>query len=353
MHGGVELGITSFGDATPASAGQRLHELLAEIELADQLGLDVFGVGEHHRPDYSVSSPTTVLAAAAARTERIRLASAVSVISSDDPVRVFEQFSTVDLLSEGRAEIWAGRGSFVESFPLFGYDLDDYDDLFSEKLELLLAVREAEFVTWPGTRHTQRIDGRGVYPRPVQDPLPVWLAVGGTPQSVIRAGALGLPLVIAIIGGQPARFRPFVDLYRRAAAEVGNPDADSLPIAINAHGFVAESSQKAIEAFFPSYAEAMSRIGRERGWPPITREQFLAATAPEGNLFVGSPQQVTEKILALHELFENDRFLIQFSVGRQPHAELMRSIELFGTEVAPALRAASTPRRTTQTSGPR
>jgi probable LLM family oxidoreductase len=349
----VELGITSFGDATVDTAGQRLHQLIEEIELADQVGLDVFGIGEHHRPDYAVSSPTTVLAAAAVRTQAIRLASAVSVISSDDPIRVFEQFSTVDLLSDGRAEIWAGRGSFIESFPLFGYDLDDYDELFSEKLELLLAVRAEEILHWPGTTHTQRIEGRGVYPRPLQSPLPVWIAVGGTPQSVVRAGILGLPLVIAIIGGQPARFRPFVDLYRRSAAEVGNENAGDLPIAINSHGFVADTSQQAKAAFWPGYSEAMARIGRERGWPPLTREQFEAGTAPPGHLFVGSPQEVTEKILALHELFGNDRFLIQFSVGPMPHAELMRSIELFGTEVAPAVRAAVTPRRTTQTSGPR
>ena len=353
MYLSVELGITSFGDATVATAGQRLHQLIEEIELADSVGLDVFGVGEHHRPDYAVSSPTTLLAAAAARTQRIRLASAVSVISSDDPVRVFEQFATVDLLSDGRAEIWAGRGSFIESFPLFGYDLDDYDDLFSEKLELLLAVREAEFVNWPGTRHTQRIEGRGVYPRPLQDPLPVWIAVGGTPQSVVRAGVLGLPLVVAIIGGQPARFEPLVDLYRRATVEAGGEDAQPLPVAINSHGFVAETSQQAAATFFPGYREAMSRIGRERGWPPLTREQFDAGMAPDGHLFVGSPQQVTEKILAVHELFDNDRFLIQFSVGPMPHAELMKSIELFGTEVAPAVRAAVKPRRTTRTSAQR
>src|SRR3954451_11194997 len=334
----MELGITSFGDATVETGPQRLRELVAEIELADQVGLDVFAVGEHHRPDYAVSAPAVILAAAAARTERIRLGSAVTVLSSDDPVRVFESFATVDGISNGRAEIWAGRGSFVESFPLFGYDLDDYDELYSEKLEMLLAIRDSEVVRWPGSTHTRAIDGIGVYPRPVQDPLPVWIAVGGTPQSVVRAGIMGLPLVIAIIGGQPARFRPLVDLYRRAAAEVGNEAAASLPLAINSHGFVATSEHEAKQLFFPGYAEAMSRIGRERGWPPLTREQFEAGTGPDGHLFVGAPEEVAQKIVAIHDLFGNDRFLIQLSVGRMPHAELMKAIELFGTEVAPLVR---------------
>src|SRR4051794_13310561 len=271
----MELGVYTFAELTSdeISASERLRDLLEEIELADEVGLDVFGVGEHHRPDFAVTAPAVVLAAAAERTKRIRLTSAVSVISSDDPVRVFQDFATLDLLSDGRAEIMAGRGSFIESFPLFGYDLDDYDELFSEKLELLLAVRASEVVYWPGSTHTQRIKNRGVYPRPLQDPLPVWVAVGGTPQSVARAGILGLPLALAIIGGQPARFAPLIELYRRAATDVGNP-GDSLPVSINSHTFVADTSQKAADVFYPGYAEVMSRIGRERGWPPLTREQF-------------------------------------------------------------------------------
>src|SRR3954449_13493976 len=275
----MEIGYYTFGEADTAGAQQRLRDLIQEAELADQVGLDVFGVGEHHRPDFAVSSPAVVLAAAAARTRRIRLTSAVSVISSDDPIRVFQDFATIDLLSGGRAEIMAGRGSFIESFPLFGYDLDDYDELFQEKLELLLEARANEVVYWPGTTHTQRIENRGVYPRPVQDPLPVWIAVGGTPQSVARAGVLGLPLAIAIIGGQPARFAPLVELYRRAATDVGNA-GDSLPISINSHAFVADTSQKAADVFFPGCAEVMSALCRVGGWPPLTREQFDAGRGP-------------------------------------------------------------------------
>ena len=349
----MEIGVCTFGESTVDGAGTRLKDLLEEIELAEQVGLDVFGVGEHHRPDFAVSSPAVVLAAAAARTERIRLTSAVSVISSDDPIRVFQDFATIDLLSGGRAEIMAGRGSFIESFPLFGFDLDDYDELFSEKLELLLEARNNEIVYWPGSTHTQRIENRGVYPRPVQDPLPVWIAVGGTPQSVARAGILGLPLAIAIIGGQPARFAPLVELYRRAATDVG-VDAATLPIGINAHSFVADTSQKAAEVFYPGYAEVMSRIGRERGWPPLTREQYDAGRGPGGHLLVGSPQEVAGKILEQHEIFGHDRFLAQLSVGPVPHAELMRAIELLGTEVAPVVREeVARRRRTTQMSGQR
>src|SRR4051795_4439628 len=356
----MELGLYTFAETTPdprtgrtVTPQQRLADLLEEMELADQVGLDVFGVGEHHRPEFAVSAPAVVLAAGAARTKRIRLTSAVTVLSSDDPVRVFQDFATLDLLSGGRAEIMAGRGSFIESFPLFGYDLDDYDELFSEKLELLLAVRASEVVYWPGSTHTQRIENRGVYPRPVQDPLPVWIAVGGTPQSVARAGILGLPLALAIIGGQPARFAPLIELYRRAATDVGN-SGGSLPVSINSHAFVADTSQKAADVFYPGYAEVMSRIGRERGWPPLTREQFDAGRGRGGHLLVGSPQEVAEKILEQYELFGNDRFLAQLSVGPMPHAELMRSIELLGTEVAPAVRdEVAKRRRTTQMSGQR
>ncbi|MFL5840182.1 MAG: LLM class flavin-dependent oxidoreductase [Thermoleophilaceae bacterium] len=333
----MEIGVYTFGEANTGGAAGRLRNLVEEIELADQAGLDVFGVGEHHRPDFAVSAPAVVLAAGAERSQRIRLTSAVSVLSSDDPIRVFQDFATLDLLSGGRAEIMAGRGSFIESFPLFGYELEDYDELFEEKLRLLLAVRENETVDWPGGQHTPRIESRGVYPRPLQDPLPVWVAVGGTPQSIVRAGVLGLPLALAIIGGQPERFVPFVDLYRRAAEEAGR-DPATLPVSLNMHTFVADTSQRAADVFYPGYAEVMSRIGRERGWPPLNRPQFEAGRAPGGHLLVGSAAEVTEKILRLKELFGMDRFLAQLSVGPMPHEDLIRAIELLGTEVAPAVR---------------
>jgi probable LLM family oxidoreductase len=337
----MELGTYTFAELTPdagggptISAAQRLRDLIEEIELADQVGLDVFGVGEHHRPDFTVSSPAVALAAAAERTERIRLTSAVSVISSDDPVRVFQDFATLDLLSGGRAEIMAGRGSFTESFPLFGFDLEDYDELFAEKLELLLAVRDSTEVTWSG-RHRAPIGGRGVYPRPLQDPLPVWVAVGGSPQSAMRTGRLGLPMALAIIGGEPARFAPFAELHRAAAIEAGHP---APPLSINSHGFVAETSQAAADTAFPPFAMMMNRIGRERGWQPLTRAAFDASTELSGATFVGSPEQVAEKIVHQHAIFGHQRFMIQFSVGTLPHADVMRSIELYGTEVAPLVR---------------
>jgi probable LLM family oxidoreductase len=341
----MELGLYTFAERTPdpggggiVSAERRLADLLEEAQLADRLGLEVYGVGEHHRADYTVSAPAVVLAAVAARTRDIRLTSAVTVLSSDDPVRVFQEFATLDLLSRGRAEIMAGRGSFIESFPLFGYDLEQYDDLFAEKLGLLLELRSHEVVHWSGL-HRASIEGLEVHPRPLQDPLPVWIAVGGTPQSVVRAGTLGLPLALAIIGGSPVRFAPLVDLYRRAGQEAGHA-AGTLRVGINSHAFIADSSQDAAEAFFPPYAEAMSRIGRERGWPPVTREQFDAARTPAGALLVGSPQEVIEKILLQHEIFGHDRFLAQMSVGTMPHGLMMRSIELYGSVVAPAVRSA-------------
>jgi probable LLM family oxidoreductase len=339
----MEIGTYTFAELSPdpatgevIGAGERLQNLLAEMELADRVALDVFGVGEHHRPDFAVSSPAVALAAGAARTRRIRLTSAVTVLSSDDPVRVFQDFATLDLLSGGRAEIMAGRGSFIESFPLFGYDLDDYDELFAEKLELLLALIAGKRVTWSG-RHRAPIEGLGVYPRPLQDPLPVWIAVGGTPKSVVRAALLGLPLAVAIIGGEPARFVPLVDLYRKAAREAGH-DPAALPVSINSHTYVAETTQQAADEFFPAYAAMMTRIGRERGWPPMTRPQFDQLRSARGALVVGSPQDVAEKILAQHELFGHDRFLAQMSVGMLPHAQAMRSIELLGAEVAPLVR---------------
>ena len=340
----MELGIYTFAEATPdaetgvtVSAAERLRDLMEEIELADQVGLDVFGVGEHHRPDYVASSPAVVLAAAATRTKHIRLTSAVTVLSSDDPVRVFQDFATLDLLSGGRAEIMAGRGSFIESFPLFGYDLGDYDELFAEKLELLLRLREDERVTWSG-RHRAPLTGQGVYPRPVQDPLPVWVAVGGTPQSVARAATLGLPMALAIIGGQPERFAPFVELYRETARRAGH-DPAKLPVSINSHGYIADSSQQAADEAFGPTAVTMNRIGRERGWPPLTRAAFDASRTLRGASFVGSPEEVAEKILFQHAIFRHDRFMVQFSVGTMPHRQVMRSIELFGTRVAPVVRA--------------
>jgi probable LLM family oxidoreductase len=341
----MELGIYTFAELTPGDHGgttvtpaQRLRDLIEEIELADQLGLDVFGVGEHHRPDFAVSAPAVVLAAAAERTRTIRLSSAVSVLSSDDPVRVFQEFATLDLLSGGRAEIMAGRGSFIESFPLFGYRLGDYDSLFAEKLDLLLELRRSTHVTWSGT-HRAALDDLGVYPRPLQDPLPIWVAVGGTPESAIRAGTLGLPMALAIIGGMPERFAPFAELHRRAAADAGY---DPPALSINSHGFVARTSQEAADESFPTFAAAMDRIGRERGWPPMTREQFDASRRLRGSNFVGSPQEVIEKILFQHEIFNHQRVLVQFTVGSLPHASVMRSIELFGSEVAPAVRKALT-----------
>jgi probable LLM family oxidoreductase len=297
----------------------------------------VFGVGEHHRPDYVVSSPAVVLAAAAERTKRIRLTSAVTVLSSHDPVRVFQDFAILDLLSGGRAEIMAGRGSFIESFPLFGYDLEDYDELFAEKLDLLLKLRDSGRVTWSG-RHRAPLHDLEVHPRPLQDRLPVWVAVGGNPQSVVRAATLGLPLALAIIGGAPERFAPLVQLYREAAAHAGH-DPAALPVSVNSHAYVADTSQRAADEFFPSYADVMTRLGRERGWPPTTREQFDMSRSLRGALAVGSPQEVIEKILFQHEIFGHSRFLAQLSVGTMPHEKLMRAIELLGTEVAPAVRA--------------
>jgi probable LLM family oxidoreductase len=329
----MELGLYTFAELYPGiTPQQRLRDLIEEIVLADQVGLDVFGVGEHHRPDFAVSAPVVPLAAAATRTERIRLTSAVTVLSSDDPVRVFEHFATLDALSGGRAEVMAGRGSFIESFPLFGYDLDDYDELFSEKLELLLALRVNERVTWAG-RHRAPLEDAAVYPRPVQDPLPIWIAVGGNPQSVVRAAVLGLPLAVAIIGGAPERFVPLVDLYRRAAAEAGH-DPAALPVSINSHAYVG-----APDEYFPAYASMMNRIGRERGWSPMGRAAFDQLRSPRGSLVVGEPEQVAEKILFERELFGNDRFLAQMSVGDLPHDRALRAIERFGTEVAPLVRA--------------
>ena len=341
----MQLGVYTFVETDrdpatgrPINVERTLAETMAEIELADRVGLDVFALGEHHRPDYAISAPAVALAYAAARTKSIRLSSAVTVLSSDDPVRVYQQFATLDLLSGGRAEIMAGRGSFIESFPLFGYDLDDYDELFAEKLELLLAIRANERVTWEG-RLRAPLKGLGVYPRALQTPLPVWIAVGGTPQSVARAGMLGLPLALAIIGGEPARFAPLARLYREAAARSG-VDPAALALGVNGHGFLADTKEAAIEAFYAPYVETMSRVGRERGWPGMTRAQFDQGCSPSGHLMVGTPQDAIARILAQHEVFGHQRYLMQMRVGAMPHKAVMRSIELFGTVVAPAVREA-------------
>jgi probable LLM family oxidoreductase len=340
----MEIGITTFVENTPdprtgnmLAASQRMANLMEEVSLADQVGLDVFAVGEHHRPDFVVSSPAVVLAAAAMKTKNIRLSSAVTVLSSDDPVRVFQDFAQVDLLSHGRAEIMAGRGSFIESFPLFGNDLKDYDTLFAEKLDLLIELNKGEKVTWKG-KHRPAIENRGVYPRPLQKELPIWVAIGGTPESVMRAANKGLPMALAIIGGEPARFVPFTDIYKEIWNTAGHKG--KFQLAINSHGFIGDDSQKAADDFYGPYALVMTKIGRERGWPPMNRSHFEMMREREGSLLVGSPQQVIDKILYEFELFGNTRFLLHISVGTLPHDKVMRSIELLGTVVAPAVKKA-------------
>jgi len=339
----MEIGISTFVERTPdpvtketVSPHQRMRDLIEEVELMDQVGLDVFAVGEHHRPDFVASSPAVILAAAAARTKKIKLSSAVTVLSSDDPVRVFQDFATVDLLSDGRAEIMAGRGSFIESFPLFGYDLNDYDDLFAEKLDLLVKLNKSEKISWKG-KHRPAIDNLGVYPRPYQHELPIWVAVGGTPQSVVRAASYGLPLAMAIIGGSPEQFVSLAQLYRNTWKKAGH-DESKLQISVHSHGYIADTSQQAGDEFFPSYQYVMTQLGRERGWGPMTRQSFEAMRTKKGALLVGSPQEVTEKILYEQELFGLTRFLLHISVGTMPHKQVMRAIELLGTKVAPEVR---------------
>jgi probable LLM family oxidoreductase len=339
-----EIGLYSFAELTPNpltgekfSAAERTKQLLEEIELADQVGLDVYGLGEHHREEYLSSAPDVILAAAAARTKNIRLSSAVTVLSSDDPVRVFQRFATLDLISNGRAEIMAGRGSFIESFPLFGYDLNDYDELFSEKLDLLLKLREQEKISWSG-EYRAPLRQLGVYPRPVQNPLPVWVAVGGTPESVVRAASRALPMALAIIGGMPERFAPYLDLYRQTASEHGHNLA-KLPLSINSHGFIADTRQEAIDVSFPAVQVVMNKIGRERGWSPMQREQYEAAATLRGANFVGSPDNIIEKLLFQHQIFGHQRFLLQMTVGTIAHDKVMHAIELLGTKVAPVVKA--------------
>jgi probable LLM family oxidoreductase len=338
----MQIGIDSFAAAysdtsLAVSTSDRVRNLVEEIEHADQVGLDVFGIGEHHRKDYLDSAPTVILGAAAARTSRIRLTSAVTVLSSADPVRVFQNFATLDLLSQGRAEIVVGRGSFVDSFPLFGLELDDYDSLFAENLDLLLNIRENEHVHWSG-KHRAPLTGQGVYPRPLQDPLPIWLGVGGTPQSFVRAGELGLPLMVAIIGGEPRRFRPLIDLYREAGMRSGHPP-DRLKVGVHSLGYVAATTQEAADDFFPGYARAFSSVGKERGWPPVTRAGFDAQRGPHGALLIGEPDEVVEKILRHSEdLGGISRITFQMNAASLPHEKLMGAIDLLGSRVAPVLR---------------
>jgi probable LLM family oxidoreductase len=342
------IGIDSFVETTPyGGAGEtiapvdRVRDLLEEMELADQVGLGVFGIGEHHRKEFVSSAPAVILAAAAARTKQIRLSSAVTVLSSDDPVRVFQDFATVDLISQGRAEIVVGRGSFIESYPLFGFDLNDYDGLFEEKLELLLKIRDNTYVHWSG-KHRPSLTGQGVFPRPVQNPLPVWIGAGGTPNSFVRAGRLGLPLAVAIIGGEPRRFRPLVELYRQAGRQAGH--AEKCTVGVHSLGFVGDDAKQAAEDFYPAYAYTFSQIGRERGWPPITRAQFNATTGPTGALLVGDADAVTDKLLYENEVLGGiSRFTMLITPGTIPHRKVLRAIELLGTRVAPAVNKALAP----------
>lgn len=340
----MEIGVDSFaaefteeGTEAAVTASDRLRNLVDEIEHADQVGLDVFGVGEHHRKEFLDSAPAVILAAAATRTQTIRLTSAVTVLSSADPVRVFQNFATLDLLSKGRAEMVVGRGSFTESFPLFGLSLQDYDSLFTEKLELLLNIRDHEHVHWSG-RHRPALTGQGVYPRPVQDPLPIWLGVGGTPESFVRAGVLGLPLMVAIIGGETHRFRPLIDLYREAGSRAGH-SPDRLKVGVHALGYVAETTEQAVEDFFPGYARTFTAAGKERGWPAITRAHFNALRSPKGALLVGNPEEVAEKLVRQSNALGGiSRITFQMSVASLPHAKLMKAIELLGSQVASVVR---------------
>ncbi len=339
----MEFGISTFGEIVPdrvpgkaINANKKVQELLQYAKLSDEIGLDVFALGEHHRADYVVSTPEMILAAAASITKKIKFISAVTVLSSADPVRVFQNFATLDLISNGRAEIMAGRGSFIESFPLFGYDLEDYDELFIEKLDLLLNINQHEIVSWKGT-HRAAINNLGVYPRPLQQQLPIWIAVGGTPASVVRAGSLNLPLTIAILGGNPVYFTQRTDLYRNAAKRAGH-DVSKLQLCINEHTYIADSTEQARDEFWVIYEKVMNRIGKERGWSEMTRDHFDALCEPDGPLVVGSVKETTEKLIYQHKLFNNTRFLAQIISGDIPHEKMMHSIELFGKEVVPVVK---------------
>lgn len=340
----MELGITTFAetalgpDGYPViSHGDRLREVLDEVVLADEVGLDVYGIGEHHRPDFAASAPAVVLAAAAGRTKQIKLSSAVTVLSSDDPVRVYQQFATLDIVSSGRAELMLGRGSFIESFPLFGYSLSDYEALFREKLDLLLAIRDNERVTWSGAFRAA-IDDLGVYPRP-DHPVPIWIGVGGTLESVVRAAQRGLPVALAIIGGSPDRFAVLSQRHRYELNEAGF-SPDDAPLAVHAHGHIAPSMEQAVEEFYPSYAATMTQLGRERGWGPMTRDEFKVMAGPKGSLVIGTPEDVAEKILRWRDVLDVNRFMLHISVGTMDHAHVMRAIRMLGTEVRALVDAA-------------
>lgn len=340
----MQIGVDSFAAAIsdPASGitlkpVELMRQLLEDIELADQVGLDVFGIGEHHRAEFLDSAPAVILAAAAARTKKIRLTSAVTVLSAADPVRVFQEFATLDLISQGRAEIVAGRGSFVESYPLFGLRLEDYDSLFAEKLELLLKIRESTKVHWSG-KHRAALTGQAIYPRPLQDELPIWVGVGGTPASFVRAGILGLPLMVAIIGGEPERFRPLIDVYREAGRRVGH-SPERLRVGLHMIGFLGDSTKQAADDFFPGYAHTFTEIGKERGWPPATRAQYDALRGPTGALLIGDAKTVSEKILYVNEVLGGiSRLTFQMGVSTLPHPKMLRAIEILGTRVAPIVR---------------
>lgn len=338
----MELGISTFGEVQPdglagkaVNAHQRMKELLEEVKLADEVGLDVFAFGEHHRPDFIISAPEVILGAAAAITKNIRLSSSVTVLSSADPVRTFQNFATVDLLSDGRAEIMAGRGSFIESFPLFGYDLKDYDALFTEKLDLLIKINQSEIVSWKG-KHRTAIQNLGVYPRPYQSAIPIWLAVGGTPASAVRAGKMNLPMTIALLGGRADQFVPFVNLFRESAKNAGH-DVSKLQLGISSQFYVAEDSKQAADEFYPPYEKLMNRVGKDRGWAPLNRQQFEYMRS-DGPLMVGNEQQVIDKIMYQHEIFQNTRFLAQLVTGYIPHIKVLKAIELYGTRIAPVIR---------------
>jgi len=340
----MQVGIDSFAAWDNAglqvSPSERLRKLVEQIEYADQIGLDVFGVGEHHRKEFLDSAPTVVLAAAATRTKHIHLTSAVTVLSAADPVRVFQEFATLDLLSQGRAEMVVGRGSSIEAFPLFGFRLEDYDSLFAEKLDLLLKIRDNEHVHWSG-KYRPRLSGQGVYPRPLQNPLPIWIGVGGTPESFVRAGLLGLPLMVAIIGGETHRFRPLIDLYKEAGKQAGY-SADQLKVGVHSIGYVAESTQEAVDDFFPGYAHTMTEIGKERGWSKMTRASFEAQRGPQGALLVGSPDEVIEKILRHNQALGGiSRITFMMNPASLPHEKLMRATKLIGTRITPVLREAN------------
>jgi probable LLM family oxidoreductase len=339
----MQVGIDSFAawdnPGLSVSPSERLRKLVEQIEYADKIGLDVFGIGEHHRREFLDSAPAIILAAAAARTKRIRLTSAVTVLSAADPVRIFQEFATLDLLSQGRTEIVVGRGSFIEAFPLFGLHLEDYDSLFAEKLDLLLKIRGNEYVYWSG-KYRPSLSGQGVYPRPLQNPLPLWIGVGGTPESFVRAGLLGLPLMVAIIGGETHRFRPLIDLYRQTGMQAGY-SADQLKVGVHSLGYVAESTQEAVDVFYPGYARTMSEIGKERGWSKMTRESFDAQRGPKGSLLVGDPDEVVEKIIRHSKALGGiSRITFMMNPASLPHEKLMRATKLIGTRVAPVLREA-------------